>query len=147
MLFQELKDFQWRLEHHRPFTPPLEGIQQQYGMNTNLLKEIVRYWQNEYNWKEREKYLNKFPQFKINIQGLDIHYLHVKPKDVPKTVKVLPLLLIHGWPGSVREFYEILPKLTEYDKKRNIVFEVIAPHIPGKFILHTEFFLNSIFYI
>lgn len=97
------------------------------------MKEILLYWQNEYNWKEREKYLNRFPQFKINIQGLDIHFLHVKPKNVPENVKVLPLLLIHGWPGSVREFYEILPKLTEYDKKRNFVFEVIAPHIPGKF--------------
>lgn len=124
----------WRLEHHRPLNPPLEGIQQQYGINTNLLERIIKYWTNGYNWREREKYFNKFPQFLINVQGLDIHFLHVKPKSIPKNVKVLPLLLLHGWPGSVREFYEILPILTTPQKDSTIVFEVIVPHIPGEFI-------------
>ncbi|CAH1160265.1 unnamed protein product [Phaedon cochleariae] len=127
---QVLKDLQWRLENHRPFTPPLEGIQQQYGMNTNLLKKIVDFWKNEYDWRKREKFLNQFPQFTINIQGLDLHYIHVKPKK-SEGLKVLPLLLIHGWPGSVREFYDILPILTTPQKGRDFVFEVIAPHIPG----------------
>ncbi|CAG9859815.1 unnamed protein product [Phyllotreta striolata] len=125
-----LSDLKYRLEHHRPFTPPLEGIQQQYGMNTNLLKKVVDYWKTKYNWRSREKYLNKFPQFTVNIQGLDIHYIHVKPK-VPPTIKVLPLLLLHGWPGSVREFYEIIPILTTPQDGFDFTFEVIAPHIPG----------------
>ncbi|KAF5269508.1 hypothetical protein FQA39_LY08697 [Lamprigera yunnana] len=125
-----VKDLKHRLEIDRPYTPPLENIQQQYGFNTNLLIEIVEYWKNDYNWRERETFLNQFPQFKTNIQGLDIHYIHVKPK-VSSNVKVLPLLILHGWPGTVREFYKIIPHLTQERKARNFVFEVIAPSLPG----------------
>ncbi|KAL1493872.1 hypothetical protein ABEB36_009556 [Hypothenemus hampei] len=125
-----LEDLQWRLDRLRPLIPPLEGIQQQYGMNTNLLKVVIDYWKNKYNWTERQNYLNQFPQFKTNIQGLDIHYLHVKPQN-PCNKKVLPLLILHGWPGSVREFYSMIPILTTPTEDREFVFEVIAPHIPG----------------
>ncbi|EFA00170.1 Juvenile hormone epoxide hydrolase 1-like Protein [Tribolium castaneum] len=126
---QDLRDLQYRLDHARPFTPPLEGVQQQYGMNTNLLKEIVTFWRTKYNWREREKLFNKYPQFLTNIQGLDIHYIHVKPKAT--TLKVLPLLLLHGWPGSVREFYETIPILTTPQKGKTFVFEVIVASLPG----------------
>ncbi|CAH2000394.1 unnamed protein product [Acanthoscelides obtectus] len=126
-----LEDLKYRLDHHRSFTPPLEGIQHQYGFNTNLLKKIVDFWRMKYNWREREKYLNKYPQFKVNVDGLDVHFIHVKPDKVPEGVKVLPLLLVHGWPGSVREFYDILPKLTTPREGYDFVFEVVAPHIPG----------------
>lgn len=126
-----LIDLKHRLDIDRPYTPPLEGIQQQYGFNTNLLREIVNFWKDEYNWPKREVFLNQFPQFKTNIQGLDIHYIHVKPKNVPANVKVLPLLILHGWPGSVREFYGIIPLLTAVNNNRNFVFEVIAPSLPG----------------
>ncbi|KAJ3635162.1 hypothetical protein MTP99_008091 [Tenebrio molitor] len=126
---KELQDLKYRLEHARAFTPPLQGIQQQYGMNTNLLKEIVDFWKTKYNWREREIFLNKFPQYLTSIQGLDIHFIHVKPKTTK--VKVLPLLLLHGWPGSVREFYETIPLLTTPQKDRNFVFEVIVASLPG----------------
>lgn len=75
--------------------------------------------------------MNKYPQYKINIQGLDIHYIHVKPKHTNQ-LKVKPLMLIHGWPGSIREFYEIIPLLTSPQKGSNVVFEVIVPSIPGR---------------
>lgn len=125
-----VKDLQQRLKNARPFTPPLEGVQQQYGINANLLKEIVEFWKSNYNWKGREHFLNKFPQFKVNVQGLDIHYIHVKPEVTPD-IQVLPVLLLHGWPGSVREFYELIPILTKVNQKRDYVFEVIAPSLPG----------------
>ncbi|KAK5642982.1 hypothetical protein RI129_009149 [Pyrocoelia pectoralis] len=125
-----LSDLKHRLEIDRPYTPPLEGIQQQYGFNTNLLTEILEYWKNKYNWREREVFLNQFPQFKTNIQGLDIHYIHVKPK-VSSNIKIRPLLILHGWPGSVVEMYRIIPILTAESKSRNFVFEVIAPSLPG----------------
>lgn len=118
------------MENTRDLIPPLEGIQHQYGLNTNLLQEILQYWKTKYNWREREKFLNKYPQFQVNIQGLNIHFLHVKPEIKPG-VRVLPLLLAHGWPGSVREFYEIIPILTTVQKGRDYVFEVIAPSLPG----------------
>ncbi|KAF7275516.1 hypothetical protein GWI33_011640, partial [Rhynchophorus ferrugineus] len=63
--------------------------------------------------------------------GLNIHFLHVKPQKVPSGVQVVPLLLLHGWPGSVREFYEIIPILTTPQKGRSVVFEVVAPSLPG----------------
>ncbi|KAK5642983.1 hypothetical protein RI129_009150 [Pyrocoelia pectoralis] len=125
-----LNDLKYRLENDRPYTPPLEGIQQQYGFNTNLLKEIIKFWKNDYNWRERETFLNQFPQFITNIQGLDIHYLHIKPKVSSDTI-IFPLLLLHGWPTSVREFYSIIPLLTKEDNERNFVFEVVVPSLPG----------------
>lgn len=129
-MLKELQDLQNRLANHIPFQPPLEGVQQQYGMNTNLLTKIVKFWKTKYNWREREKFLNQYPQFKVNIQGLNIHYIHVKPKAI-KGVKVLPMLLLHGWPGSVREFYEIIPILTTPQKGNKFAFEVIVPSLPG----------------
>ncbi|EFA00569.1 Juvenile hormone epoxide hydrolase 1-like Protein [Tribolium castaneum] len=128
---QILEDLRQRLKNARKFAPPLEGVHQHYGINTNLLKEIVNYWLTKYDWRERENFLNQYPQFKTNIQGLDVHFIHVKPKNVPSGVKTQPLLLVHGWPGSVREFYEIIPLLTTVQKDKKFVFEVIIPSLPG----------------
>jgi len=64
------------------------------------------------------------------ICSLKIHFIHVKPVKA-EGKKVLPLLLLHGWPGSVREFYELLPLLTTGNDKSDYVFEVIAPSLPG----------------
>lgn len=119
-----------RLDHALPLQRPLEGVQQQYGMNTNHLATIIDFWRTKYNWRERESVLNKFPQYTVSVQGLKIHFMHVKPK-ADKDVEVLPLLILHGWPSSVREFFEIIPPLTEDDGKRSFVFEVIAPSLPG----------------
>jgi juvenile hormone epoxide hydrolase len=120
-----------RLADAAPLTDPLEGVAFEYGFNTKRLQEIVSFWNDSYlpKWNERQEFLNQFQQFKTQIQGLNIHYLHVKPK-VNKDTKVFPLLLLHGWPGSVREFYEIIPLLTT-PSKDNIAFEVIAPSLPG----------------
>lgn len=130
MFFQILEDLQYRLAHHVPLQPNLEGVVESYGMNAKLLKSIVEFWKDKYNWRERETFLNQFPHYIVNIQGLDIHYIHVKPTET-KGLKVLPLLILHGWPGSVREFYDVIPKLTTPQKDKKFVFEVIAPSIVG----------------
>nr|CAD7434550.1 unnamed protein product [Timema monikensis] len=127
---EELDDLNTRLQHVK-LTPPLEGIGFQYGFNTDYLKKVVDFWRTKYNWREREAYLNSFPQFKTQVDGLDLHFLHVKPKQVPPSTRVLPLLLLHGWPGSVREFYEIIPLLTTPREGVNFVFEVVVPSLPG----------------
>mgnify|MGYP005984319255 CR=1 FL=1 len=98
-------------------------------MNTNLLKEIVLFWKTKYDWKEREKIFNSYPQYTTNIQGINIHFIHVKPESPNK--KVMPLLLLHGWPGSIREFFQLIPLLTTPSPDKNFVFEVIVPSIPG----------------
>ncbi|KRT85407.1 hydrolase, partial [Oryctes borbonicus] len=110
--------------------PSLEGVNQHYGIHKDLLSEIVQFWKTSYDWRQREKWLNQYPQFKTNIQGLDIHFIHVKPAKTDG-LKVLPLLVLHGWPGSVREYYEIIPKLTTPRKGSDFVFEVVIPSLPG----------------
>nr|QOI60666.1 juvenile hormone epoxide hydrolase 2 [Mythimna separata] len=130
--FSELavKDLKDRLKRSRSFTPALEGIGFEYGFNSAQLDGWLKYWANEYQFKERETFLNQFPQFKTNVQGLDIHFIRVTPK-VPAGVEVVPLLLLHGWPGSVREFYEAIPLLTAVSKERDFAIEVIVPSLPG----------------
>jgi len=90
-----------RLEDAGPFADPLEGVAFEYGFNSKRLVEILNYWKKDYipKWQERQDFLNQFSHFKTQIQGLDIHYIHVKPK-VTKDTKVFPLLLMHGWPGE-----------------------------------------------
>ncbi|XP_013138406.1 PREDICTED: juvenile hormone epoxide hydrolase-like [Papilio polytes] len=125
-----IKDLRHRLKNHRPLVPPLEGIAFQYGFNSKAIEPWLKYWAEEYPFKEREAFLNKYPHFKTNIQGLDIHFIRVKPQ-VPAGVEVVPLLLMHGWPGSVREFYEAIPLLTKQQPDYNFAFEVIVPSLPG----------------
>ncbi|CAG9792383.1 unnamed protein product [Diatraea saccharalis] len=125
-----VNDLRERLMHRRPFVPPLEGTGFDYGFNSNFLGQVLHYWENKYNFKDRQNFFNKFDHYKTNIQGLDIHYIHVKPK-VSADIEVLPLLMLHGWPGSIREFYELIPKLTTPRPGDNFVFEIIAPSLPG----------------
>ncbi|XP_045762706.1 juvenile hormone epoxide hydrolase-like isoform X1 [Maniola jurtina] len=125
-----IKDLKSRLRNRRDLTPPLEGIGFEYGFNTQQVDPWVKYWTEEYDFKEREKFFNQFPHYKTNIQGLDIHFIRVKPK-VPASVKTVPLLILHGWPGSVREFYEVIPLLTSPADGYDFIFEVIVPSLPG----------------
>jgi len=108
--------------------PPLEGSRFEYGFNTEFLGEVARYWVEEYDWEKQLALLNSFPQFHTSIDGLNIHYLHAKPEHTAGR-KIVPLLLVHGWPGSVVEFLDMIPLLTAGDQ--DYAFEVIAPSIPG----------------
>jgi len=88
------------------------------------------YWLNKYDWKAREKLLNKYPQFKTNIQGIDIHFQHVKSSNNGKYKKTRPLLLLHGWPGSFVEFQKVIAELID-PKNSDINFELVIPSLPG----------------
>lgn len=128
---ESIQKLKVKLKSSGPFVEPLEGVAFQYGFNSNKLKEILDYWKDEYlpKWPQRQKFLNQFPQFKTKIQGLDIHFIHAKPK-VDENVKIFPLIILHGWPSSVCDFYKIIPLLTK-PSNESIAFEVIAPSIPG----------------
>ncbi|XP_043590093.1 juvenile hormone epoxide hydrolase 1-like [Bombus pyrosoma] len=128
-----LDDLKYRLTHRRTYAQPLEDVAWTYGISTKYLNTVLDYWSDKYNWTERQALLNKYPQFITTIQGLDIHFYHVKPTNLPKdkNLKVLPLLMLHGWPGSVVEFQKIIPILTKPWPNQNFVFEVIAPSLPG----------------
>lgn len=118
------------MKNYRKPPQPLEKTKQEYGFNSNILRLLTEFWIDNYNWKEREIFLNSYPQYITQIQGLKLHYLHVKPENAHNKI-IKPLLLLHGWPGSVREFYEMIPYLVKPKSNTNFVFEVIAPSLPG----------------
>jgi len=127
-----IEDLKLQLSRPLKLHDPLEGIGFQYGFNSKELQKVVKYWRDSYlpKFAEREKYLKQFPHFETQVQGLRIHFIHVKPKKTDGKI-VKPLLLLHGWPGSVREFYDIIPMLTTPNAKSDYVYEVIAPSLPG----------------
>ncbi|XP_069001100.1 epoxide hydrolase 1 [Embiotoca jacksoni] len=123
----EIKDLHERIDRTR-YTDPLEDSGFQYGFNSIYLKRVVSYWRHEFDWKKQVAVLNQYPHFKTKIEGLDVHFIHVRPQH-RENQKVLPLMLVHGWPGSFFEFYNILPLLTQ--NHDSVAFEVICPSIPG----------------
>lgn len=123
----DLVDLKSRLSKAR-YVDHIEGTHFNYGFNSNFLKKVVTYWQTKYDWKKEEAKLNAVPQFVTQIEGIDVHFLHVKPAKKAKTV--VPLLISHGWPGSVLEYYKTIPLLTEPDEN-GVAFELIIPSIPG----------------
>jgi microsomal epoxide hydrolase len=101
-----------------------------YGTDLAYLRTLIAYWRDQFDWRAQEARLNAFPQFKVNLHDIDLHYLHVPGKGPdPK-----PLLLLHGWPGSVFEFMDIIPRLTDparFGGDANDAVTVIAPSLPG----------------
>lgn len=100
------------------------------GTPLSYMKEVCDYWLNEYDWKKEESALNEFPQFITEINGLDIHFVHLKsPHPDAK-----PLIITHGWPGSITEFLKVIrpladPTIDGGDPKD--AFHVITPSLPG----------------
>ncbi|XP_057271372.1 epoxide hydrolase 1-like [Pezoporus wallicus] len=131
---KEIEDLHRRLDQAR-YTPHLEGAAFHYGFNSSYLQKVVAYWRNQFDWRKQVEVLNKYPHFKTTIEGIEIHFIHVKPSYVPHGRTVQPLLMVHGWPGSFYEFYKIIPLLTEPAShglnEGDVVFEVICPSIPG----------------
>ncbi|XP_062858094.1 epoxide hydrolase 1 [Trichomycterus rosablanca] len=127
---EEIEDLHRRIDQTRPL-PALEDSKFSYGFNSNYLQKVVSYWRNEFDWKRQVDKINRYPHFKTKIEGIDVHYVHVKPKNLPEGARGVPLMMVHGWPGSFYEFYGIIPFLTEPSNPDDIAFEVICPSIPG----------------
>ncbi|XP_039739232.1 epoxide hydrolase 1 [Pteropus medius] len=130
---EEIDDLHRRIDKAR-LTAPLEDSRFHYGFNTSYLKKILSYWRNGFDWRKQVEVLNRYPHFKTKIEGLDIHFIHVKPHELPSGRAAKPLLMVHGWPGSFYEFYNIIPLLTDpknHGLSDEHVFEVICPSIPG----------------
>ncbi|XP_028158812.1 juvenile hormone epoxide hydrolase-like [Ostrinia furnacalis] len=124
-------DLRQRLLHTRPLAKPLEGSGFTYGMNTDFLTRFLDFWKNSYSFQDRERYLNKYDHYMTKIQGLKIHFMHVKPKKDAQSAMTLPLLLLHSWPGSFCDFYGVIPELMKPRDDRDFTFEVIVPSLPG----------------
>ncbi len=101
-----------------------------YGTSLPYMKELVTYWREVYNWRTHEARLNTLHHFTVSVAGIELHFIH-EPGLGPKP---LPLLLVHGWPGSVWEFYKLIPLLTDparFGGDPADAFTIIAPSLPG----------------
>ncbi|CAI4227273.1 unnamed protein product [Auanema sp. JU1783] len=132
-----LEDLLARLKSSRVSHTPLEDANDfSYGFNAAYLNELRDYWIEEYDWRKEEKFLNTFNHFKTEIEGLMIHFIREKVSidRLHLYDKVVPLLMVHGWPGNIYEFHKIISFLTDpkkYGIKSEFAFEVVIPSIPG----------------
>lgn len=103
---------------------------QSQGAQLAALQELVRYWATNYDWRKGEAKLNAYPQFKTTIDGLDIHFIHVRSGHP----NAMPLIITHGWPGSVFEQIKLIGPLTDptkYGGRAEDAFDVVIPSLPG----------------
>ena len=101
-----------------------------FGASVPYMRDLVAYWREAFDWRAQESALNAFPQYKLPLHDIDVHFLHVPGKGPAP----MPLLLMHGWPGSVYEFLDIIPRLTDpaaFGGDPADSFTVVAPSLPG----------------
>src|SRR5580700_4345062 len=100
------------------------------GVQLATARELARYWTTEYDWRRCEAKLNALPQFTTQIHGVDIHFIHVRSK----AADALPLIMTHGWPGSVIELLEVVGPLadpTAHGGRAEDAFDLVLPSLPG----------------
>ena len=125
----EIDDLHARLNRAR-WSGELPGSAWDRGVPMSYIQSLVRYWLSAYDWRRHERYLNRFAQFTTEIDDARIHFLHVRSSEPGAT----PLLLVHGWPGSVVEFLEVIGPLTEpsaHGAPGSPAFHVVIPSLPG----------------
>ena len=108
----------------------LPGVGWDYGIPLEYVQELAEYWRTGYDWRVHEQRLNAFPQFTTTIDGQRVHFLHVRSAEPD----ALPLIITHGWPGSIVEFTEIIGPLTDpvaHGGDRADAFHLVVPSIPG----------------
>ena len=124
-----LQDLRARLRNTRwPEAPTVDDWSQ--GVPLGWIQDICRYWADRYDWRAREAGLNRFAQFVTELDGLDIHFIHARSSHSG----ALPLLITHGWPGSVVEFHKVIEPLTDptrFGGDAADAFHVICPSLPG----------------
>jgi microsomal epoxide hydrolase len=125
----DLDDLRDRLAGTR-WPDQLPGVGWDYGIALDDVRELASYWRTGYDWRVHERQLNSFPQFTTEIDGQRVHFLHVR-SGAPGA---LPLIMTHGWPGSVVEFMEIIGPLTDpgaHGGDPDDAFDLVVPSIPG----------------
>jgi epoxide hydrolase len=125
----DLDDLQARLNRTR-WPDQLPGAGWDYGIPLDYVKELAEYWRAGYDWRAHERRLNEFPQFTTTIDGQNVHFLHVRSAEPG----ALPLVMTHGWPGSIVEFLEVIGPLTDpaaHGGDPADAFHLVVPAIPG----------------
>jgi len=108
----------------------LDAPDTRYGVNWDYMRALARYWTEVFDWRKAESNLNRYPQFLARVGDYDIHFYHVKGRGP----KPMPLILTHGWPGSVLEYLEAIGPLSDpasYGGSPDDAFDVIVPSLPG----------------
>jgi pimeloyl-ACP methyl ester carboxylesterase len=126
---EELTDLRRRLRATR--WPDAETVDDwSQGIPLAYVREVCSYWAETYDWRAREAYLNRLPQFRTEIDGCDIHFAHIRsPRE-----DALPLVITHGWPGSIVEFHKVIGPLTDPERHGGDAadaFHVVCPSLPG----------------
>jgi pimeloyl-ACP methyl ester carboxylesterase len=124
-----LDDLRARLARTR-WAPGLPGTGWERGVPAGYLRELAAYWADGYDWRAHEAALNAIPQFITTIDGADVHFLHVRSAEPDAT----PLMLLHGWPGSVVEFLDVIGPLTDpvaHGGDPADAFHLVIPSLPG----------------
>ncbi len=125
----EIIDLKNRLARTRwPDAETPDGWSQ--GLPLEYHQAFCKYWETDYDWYKSQKKLNQFPQFKSRFDGIDIHFVHVQSKEM----NARPLIITHGWPGSIVEFQKVIEPLTDpvgHGGKPEDAFHVICPSLPG----------------
>src|SRR5215467_1471814 len=125
----DLDDLRDRLARTR-WPDELPGVGWAYGAPLAYLRELADYWRTAYDWRAQEARLNRFAQFTTTIDGARVHFLHVRSAEPG----ALPLVMTHGWPGSIVEFSEIIGPLTDpraHGGDPAVAFHLVVPAIPG----------------
>ncbi len=125
----DLDDLARRLDRTR-WPDEAAGVGQEYGVPLNVVQELTAYWRSGYNWRAAEAQINAYPQFRTVIDGHDLHVVHVRSAEP----RALPLLLLHGCPGSIVEFLPMVGALTDpvaHGGRPEDAFDVMIPTIPG----------------
>ena len=124
-----LDDLRGRLARTR-WTDEIEGAGWDYGTHLGYLKELTDYWRDGFDWRAREAELNSFDQFRAEIDGFGVHFVHERGKGP----EPMPILLLHGWPDSFYRFHKMIPMLTDparFGGDPADSFDVVVPSLPG----------------
>lgn len=125
----DLDDLNRRLEAAR-WPSELPGVGWQRGVPLDYLKELAEHWRTSYDWRAVEERLNRFPQFTMEIDGANVHFLHVRSPEPDAT----PLIMTHGWPGSIAEYLDVIERLTDprsHGGDPSEAFHLVIPAPPG----------------
>lgn len=124
-----LADLKRRLDATR-WPDEINGANWDYGSNLSYMRSLAEYWRNGYDWRKQEAALNRLPQYRAELDGFHVHFVHVRGKGPAP----LPLIITHGWPGSFIEMVKIIPLLTDpaaHGGKAEDAFDLVIPSLPG----------------
>lgn len=124
-----ISDLQSRLDQTR-WPDEVNDDQWAYGVRMSYLRELIGYWRHQFDWRAMEARLNALPQYQVELDGLNLHFIHARSPHPD----AMPLIITHGWPGSIVEFLELIPRLTNPERfggSPDDAFHVVAPSLQG----------------